>query len=119
MSPSHTHLTPVHPPAESVTSATDRLVAMLTGPENEPLTLTRAQLAWLMGTAQRWGYEARELEENEEWTALQNRPPVQVLGRWYDQADCRRRADAEARLPRVNDYKGGPVAWDTTTEVAA
>jgi hypothetical protein len=88
----------------STGTATDRLVSMLADPA---ATFTRDQVAYLMGTAQRWGYEAREAEERDEWTALQARPSVQVMGRWYDQAAYRAKADAVARLDRVSDFQGG------------
>lgn len=97
------------PPAESVASvesATDRLMAMLNDPT---ATFTRDQVAYLMGTAQRWGYEAREAEENAEWLADREIATFDAQGtiRWIDQVDYRRRCDEAARLPRPNDFKGG------------
>lgn len=86
----------------STGTATDRLVSMLADPS---ATFTRDQVAYLMGTAQRWGYEARELEENEQYAAP--REPVYVMGRWFDQAERRARVDAVGRLDRVNDFQGG------------
>lgn len=112
--PPNLHLTSLPTKVVSDESATDRMVAKLSDPD---AVFTRDQVAWLMGTAQRWGYETRELEENEEYA---RREPVTVLGRWYDQAEYRAQADAAARLARTTDYHGGPVAWDdTTTEAAA
>lgn len=109
MGPTYTHPTPPGDVAQSPTDAVRRLVAMLTGPENEPLTLTRGQLAWLMATAQRWGYEVRVDEENASYPP----PPLMVAGRWMDQADYRRRCDNAARMPRPDDYRGGPVeVWN-------
>jgi hypothetical protein len=79
-------------------------------------TFDRAQVAWLMSEAMRWGYElrdaedrgwlsgynARVAEENQAW------PPAKAftLGRWYDQSVERAKADATARLPRPTDFKG-------------
>lgn len=103
----------------TATSATERLVAMLNDPSEEPITLTRTQLAYLMASAQRWGYEARAAEEDQQWT-LDREQTVQVLGRWYDQVGYRRECDRQARTARPNDHPGGPVAWgETTTEMAA
>lgn len=68
-------------------------------------SFTREQVAWLMATAMRWGYELRVDEENAAYPPL----PVFQLGRWYDQAEQRLKVDAEARLPRLNDHSGGPV----------
>jgi hypothetical protein len=115
-------------PSEQVAETpTDRLVRMLTDPGEEPITLTRAQLAYLMGSAGRWaretpegetmhyragyeaGYRARVAEENASYPA----PPTFQLGRWYDQADYRRRCDEQATTARLNDYTGGPVeVWN-------
>jgi len=67
----------------------------------------RAQLAWLMSVAYRWGYEARVDEENGAWPP----GPIKVAGRWYEQAVEREKADATARLSRPGDYRGGPVEW--------
>jgi hypothetical protein len=65
-------------------------------------TFTRDQVARLMAHAMRWGYENRVAEENAAW------PPAKVftLGRWYEQADERAKADAAARLPRPEDFPG-------------
>jgi hypothetical protein len=104
------HLTPIHPVPDS---ATDRLVSML---NDAGAMFTRDQVAYLMGTAQRWGYEAREAEERDEWTALQARPQVKVMGRWYDQATERAKHDAAASLPRLGDFRG---ATTSAQELAA
>lgn len=81
--------------------ATGDLDPVVTALQNQE-TFDRAQLAWLMDLAYRWGYEARVDEENCAW------PPSKVftLGKWYDQAEERAKADAAARLPRPNDFKG-------------
>lgn len=65
-------------------------------------TFTRDQVAWLMATAMRWGYENRVAEENAAWPA----PKIFTLGRWFDQATERAKADAAARLPRPGDFRG-------------
>lgn len=72
-------------------------------------TFDRAQVAWIMAEAYRWGYEARVDEENAAW------PPPQVftLGKWYEQASERQRADAAARLPRPGDFRGLESHSDT------
>lgn len=96
-----------------VTTAADRLVCAFNNPES---LFTLDQVVYLMATAQRWGYEARQAEENTEYLAP--RHPVQVVGKWIDQVDYRRTCDAAATLPRINDYTGGPVTW-TPEEKAA
>lgn len=65
-------------------------------------SFTREQVAYLMALAMRWGYENRVAEENDSYPP----EPVFVLGRWYDQAAERQKADAAARLPRPGDFKG-------------
>ncbi|MFF0378646.1 hypothetical protein [Actinoplanes missouriensis] len=65
-------------------------------------TFDRAQVAWLMSQAMRWGYENRIAEEN----AAYPPEPVFILGRWFDQATERARADATARWPRPGDFRG-------------
>jgi hypothetical protein len=65
-------------------------------------TFTRDQVAWIAAQFFRWGYERHRDEENENW------PPAAafVLGRWFDQAVEREKADAAARLPRPTDFRG-------------
>ncbi len=65
-------------------------------------TFTRDQATWLFQLGLRWGYEARVDEENADWPP----PKVFTLGRWYDQAAERAKADAEAQLPRTGDFRG-------------
>lgn len=91
-------------PDNRATGDLDRVVTAL----RDNTTFDRAQLAWLMAEAYRWGYEARVDEENGAW------PPPKVfnLGKWFDQATERQRADNAARLPRPSDHRGGTVAWD-------
>lgn len=128
-----TPLTVNHPPrpAEDITqglranSVADAL--------RELRTFTREQVAWLMSTAMRWGYElrdeedrgyragywARVAEENSVW------PDDTVLFRHRDvvvginQRAYRAEYDRAARLPRVDDYPGGPVCWDDFDDVQA
>lgn len=86
-----------------------------------------------MQTAMRWGYEqrdaedrgfragywARVAEENSVW------PDDTVLFRHHDvvvginQRAYRAECDRAARLPRVDDYPGGPVCWDEFDDVQA
>lgn len=82
----------------------DRILAALR--ENE--TFDRAQLAWLMALAARWGYEARVDEENAGWPE----PAVFCAGdtiKAIDQRTYRAACDSAAQLPRPNDHVGGPV----------
>jgi hypothetical protein len=91
------------------TSPMARLNAALQDPGH---MFTRDQVAYLMAAAQRWGYEARLAEENEQFLAAE---PISLLGTWYDQAQYRKECDRVASLPRINDYQGGPVSWDADT----
>ena len=74
-------------------------------------TFNRAQVAWIMHTAFRWGYELRVDEENAGW------PDPTVLFNAGDtikavnQRAYRRQCDTIAKLPRPTDHHGGPVAW--------
>lgn len=115
-----------HSTPEVAESPTDRLLRILNDPSEEPVTLTRTQLAWLMSTAGRWaretphvetlsyqagydaGYRARVAEEN---AAYPPKPIFNAAGtqRWINQVDYRRHCDEQARTPRTNDYTGGPV----------
>lgn len=94
---------------ESATPSQDPVVTALLTQE----TFDRAQLAWLMLLAARWGYEARVDEENSTYPP----PPVFAMGRWFDQVDERRKADAAARLSRPGDFKG--VGQEHSDQVAA
>jgi hypothetical protein len=111
---------------EVAESPAARLTRMLTDPSEEPITLTRGQLAYLMGTAGRWageaphiealhymaGYDAGYRDRVREENGKPHPAPVFQMGRWYDQVEYRRRCDEQAKLPRDNDYAGGPVeAW--------
>lgn len=86
---------------DSATADLGRVVSALRTSES----FSRAQVAWLMRTAWRWGYETRVDEENNSW------PPPKVfnLGKWFDQAAVRQHADAVARLSRPGDHRGGPA----------
>lgn len=88
-------------PTGSATSDLDPVVTAL----REQDTFDRAQLAWLMNEAYRWGYEARVDEEN---TAY---PPTGVFasGQHYRELDRKKyrdECDAAARLPRPGDFRG-------------
>jgi hypothetical protein len=65
-------------------------------------TFTRDQATWLFQLGLRWGYEARVDEENSDYPP----PMVFTLGRWYDQAEERAKANAAARLHRPGDFCG-------------
>lgn len=122
------HLTRVTTRTESATSATDRLVAMLTDPSEEPITVTRAQLAYLMGKAQSWGYDAgredgyqagqrdeRELASIAADYAYRGSFEAEATLRDIKRKAARQEADAQARLPRPGDFQG----LNATTEAAA
>lgn len=66
------------------------LTTALADPEHQ---WTTDEIAELIATAFRWGYERRVDEENASY------PPPKVIsfGRWYDQAAERQRADDEVR----------------------
>lgn len=90
-------------PPGSATSDLDPVVTAL----REQETFDRAQLAWLMNEAYRWGYEARVDEENSAY------PPPSVFAsgqhfRELDRKNYRDECDAAARLPRPGDFKGVP-----------
>jgi hypothetical protein len=70
----------------------ESLADALTDPNHQ---FTRAEIAELIAAAFRWGYEHRVDEEN----ATYPPPPIMFRGQWWDQAEERRRHDAEtARL---------------------
>lgn len=79
-------------------SSVDRLLWALEDPD---ATFTAEQMAYLMSTAMRWGYEARVDEEN----AAYPPPPVFAFGRWFEQAKAR--AEADARKPGPDAFQGG------------
>lgn len=91
------HLTAPPRPDGTSTADLDPVVAAL----NTQEAFTREQVAWLMSEAMRWGYDARVDEENAAYP-----PPKLVMGKWFDQAAERQKADATARLPRPGDFKG-------------
>lgn len=80
------------------------LTAALADPEHH---WTPDEIAELIATAVRWGYEARDEEDRGYWAGYRARiaeenasyPPPKVFtcGRWFDQAAERQRADAEVR----------------------
>lgn len=94
-----------------------------TGP-NDPVadalrtqeTFDRAQVAWLIAAAFESGYDLRDSEDCGYWAGYWARVAEEnatypsgkifTLGRWYDQATERARADAAARLARPNDFRG-------------
>jgi hypothetical protein len=115
-----TALTVNHPPppaedgAESRPNVADALRTLQ--------TFSRKQVAWLMSTAMRWGYELRVDEENGAY------PPAPIFNGWdtgeaLDQRAYRAACDRAARVPRISDHQGGPVeAWgddDQGVQVAA
>ncbi len=68
-------------------------------------TFTRAQVAWLMAQAMRWGYENRVNEENAAYPPA----PYFIAGKFItgEERQTRREAwYASARLPRPGDFKG-------------
>lgn len=70
-------------------------------------TFTRTQVAWLMSTAMRWGYELRVDEENAAY------PPAPIFNardteRALDQHAYRAQCDQAARVARLGDHPGGP-----------
>lgn len=88
----------------------ERVIAKLTEPG---ATFSRSELAMLMGTAQRWGYEVRTDEEQRpdplswsagymagyrarcaEENAAYPPPKVFTMGRWCSRAEERRRAES-------------------------
>lgn len=90
-------------------------------------SFSREQVAWLMQTAMRWGYElrdeedrgfragywARVAEENSTWPdgtiLFRHRDVVRGISQRAYRAEC----DRAASLGRVGDHPGGPVtAWD-------
>lgn len=117
-----------NPPAGvSATSATDRLVAMLNDSTEEPVTVTREQLAYLMSKAQGWGYDVGyeagyEAGQRDELELASVAADYTYRGSFSAEAtlrDIKRKnhrheAAAAARLPRPNDFQG-----HTTTEAAA
>ena len=80
----------------------------------------RAQVAWLMSQAMRWGYESRVDEENANWPDTTLRFNGTDTINAADRTRLRDEIDASARLARPGDHCGGAVAWDETTmQVAA
>jgi hypothetical protein len=91
-------LTVNHIPAADHTSAVADAL-------NRNTSFDRAQVAWLMNEAYRWGYEARVDEENVAY------PPASIFiagehFRDLDRQRYRAECDAAARLPRPGDFKG-------------
>lgn len=86
----------------------------------------RDQMYWLMRTAMRWGYEARDSEDRGFWAGYWTRvaeenstwPDDTVLFRHRDvvvginQRAYRAECDRVAGLHHVGDHPGGPVRWD-------
>lgn len=94
-------------------TSVDRLINALNDPKH---LFTSEQVAFLMAQSHRWGYEQREAEENDKFLV---REPVKVLGQWFEQASYRQKCDQISTLPRVNDYQGGPVAWESSSSSAS
>lgn len=85
----------------------------------------RAQLAWLMHNAYRWGYEQRDTEDRGYWAGYWARvaeenstsPDDKVFFagdtiRGVNQRAYRAACDRHARVPRLGDHSGGPASWD-------
>lgn len=108
-------------------TAASRLLWALADPD---ASFTRAQVAWLMSNAMRWGYEHRVDEENaahaERWPSAaeggtRREDKVFTGGRWYSQAERRDAYYAQARKPRPGDFPGGlpiPPTYMTRDEEA-
>lgn len=79
-------------------------------------TFDRAQVAWLMAQAMRWGYEARVDEENAAWPETELVFNAGETVKAIDRKQLRNAIDAAATLPRPGDYHGGPVVWDTPSQ---
>lgn len=91
-------------------------------------TFTSEQLAWLMGAAQRWGYEAGYEDGRADEISLSavtahyaQLGPFSAELTWRETSKRARRqeSDSSARLPRIGDHPGGPVAWDEPNEQQA
>lgn len=91
----------------------ERMAESLASPDWAP---TRAQVAWLMAQAYRWGAEAGEdaaAERNLAYVQMCYTAPLfsaaaVIAGR--RQQTRRDRWYEHARTPRDDDYQGGPVA---------
>jgi hypothetical protein len=103
----------------------DPVVAALR--QNE--SFDRAQVAWLMSLAGRWGYDAGYEDGQRDERALAEIAAAYAhLGtfsgentaREVKKAELRREADEAACLPRLGDHPGGPAEpWDDDMQVAA
>lgn len=71
--------------------------------KNADHVFTRTEIACLMSTAWRWGYECRVDEENQAYPP----PKIMAFGQWYDQAVYRQQCDEHARQPWPTDNQVG------------
>lgn len=76
---------------------------------NSQETFTRAQVAWLMSEAYRWGYEARVDEENGAWPEASVFSAGETINA-IERKQLRNEADAASRLPRPGDFLGRRAA---------
>ncbi len=98
-------------PNNGTTGDLDPVVAAL----RENASFDRAQVAWLMAQAQRWGYDVgyeqgqrdeRELASIAADYAYTGSFSAENTLRDLKKRDRRREADAAARLPRPSDFRG-------------
>jgi hypothetical protein len=116
------HPNDVPPSNDSATTDLDRVAAALRGQG----TFNRAQLAWLMAAAQRWGYDVGYEEGRRDELALASIAAAyaydgssfdaRVTERGNRQRALRQESDAAASLPRPGDYR--PAGQDEA-QVAA
>jgi hypothetical protein len=105
------HPNDVPPSNDSATPDLERVAAALRGQD----TFNRAQLAWLMAAAQRWGYDVGYEDGRRDEIALANIAAsyaydgssfdARVTERGNRQRALRQEADAAAGLPRPGDYR--------------
>jgi hypothetical protein len=102
----------------------DPVVAALR--QNE--SFDRAQVAWLMSLAGRWGYDAGYEDGLRDEQALASVASAYALlgtysgentAREVKKVERRRESDEAARLPRLGDYLGGPLAAWGEDEIEA
>lgn len=106
------HLTDPPCPNTRTTSALDRVVGALR--DND--TFTRAQVAWLMMHAQRWGYDVGYEDGRRDELALATIAAeyaytgtpfsARITERGLRQRAYRNECDAAAHLPRPGDFPG-------------
>ena len=126
-------MTVSHPPPRAEDIGTERRLDPVAEALRTLQTFTREQVAWLMQTATRWGYEQRDAEDRGFWAGYWARvaeensawPDDTVLFRHRDvvrainQRTYRDECDQAGRLPRLGDHPGGPVRWDESEDIRA